>query len=181
MNLTRAVIVVMDKTYTVYMHVSPSNKVYVGMTKRNPVKRWGYNGYCYKNNDHFSRAIKKYGWDNFQHLILFSNLTPVAKYVTISIPNSGGENFISKTGNIRHIQLRIIGTTITALGSLTIGSIADSSDYPVRNVVCQGLALDGNGYPIHNMVFNIGADGTISCVNGNAIAYGFILNICYIR
>ena len=65
----------MPDTYTVYMHISPSDKRYIGITKRNPVKRWGYKGYCYKHNKYFYRAINKYGWDNFQHLILFSNLT----------------------------------------------------------------------------------------------------------
>lgn len=27
-------------TYSVYAHVSPSNKVYIGITNKNPIYRW---------------------------------------------------------------------------------------------------------------------------------------------
>lgn len=60
--------------YCVYLHTSPHNKYYVGITKQNPLKRWS-NGRGYKNNRHFYNAILKYSWDNFKHEILFSNLT----------------------------------------------------------------------------------------------------------
>ena len=63
-----------SNTYTVYMHESPHGKKYIGITSRNPVKRWGYNGYCYRTNVHFYNAIKKYGWNNFKHTILFTHL-----------------------------------------------------------------------------------------------------------
>lgn len=63
-----------ERIYTVYRHISPSGKMYVGITSMNPSKRWGC-GNGYKNNDYFYRAIKKYGWDNFKHEILLSNLS----------------------------------------------------------------------------------------------------------
>lgn len=63
-----------EKTYSVYMHVSPSKKVYIGITKRKPKYRWN-NGRAYSNNIYFTNAIKKYGWDNFQHIILYSNIS----------------------------------------------------------------------------------------------------------
>ena len=64
-----------DKEYFVYKHTSPSNKNYIGITRQNPPsKRWA-NGKGYSHNIYFDRAIKKYGWDNFQHEILFANLT----------------------------------------------------------------------------------------------------------
>ena len=63
-----------EKTYSVYMHVSPSKKVYIGITKRKPKYRWD-NGHGYPSNMHFTNAIKKYGWDNFQHIILYSNIS----------------------------------------------------------------------------------------------------------
>lgn len=47
------------KKYCVYKHVSPSNKVYIGITSKNPLRRWE-NGNGYKNNKYFYRAILKY-------------------------------------------------------------------------------------------------------------------------
>lgn len=60
--------------YTVYMHISPSGKKYIGITCRKPEKRWS-NGQNYKHNKYFFDAIKKYGWNNIEHLILFQGLT----------------------------------------------------------------------------------------------------------
>ena len=60
--------------YCVYMHTSPSGKVYIGVTCRKPEKRWNY-GLGYKENEYFTRAIRKYGWDSFKHEILYSDLT----------------------------------------------------------------------------------------------------------
>lgn len=62
-----------EKTYCVYCHTSPSNKKYVGISC-NPEKRWN-NGKGYIKNYLFWRAIEKYGWDNFQHEILYTDLT----------------------------------------------------------------------------------------------------------
>lgn len=52
------------------MHVSPSQKKYIGITKQNPKARWS-NGNGYKGNCYFTYAIQKYGWNNFKHIILF--------------------------------------------------------------------------------------------------------------
>lgn len=65
----------MTREYTVYMHTSPSNKVYVGISaQKNLNKRW-QGGYGYIGNPHFHRAIKKYGWDNFDHEIILKGAT----------------------------------------------------------------------------------------------------------
>ena len=63
-----------DRRYVVYKHTSPSDKVYIGITQMNPEYRWNH-GKGYIKNHYFYRAIKKYGWDNFKHEILFENLT----------------------------------------------------------------------------------------------------------
>lgn len=62
-------------SYKIYAHVNKINgKVYVGQTSQNVNKRWR-NGNGYVNNIAFYRAIQKYGWDNFEHEILFDGLT----------------------------------------------------------------------------------------------------------
>ena len=55
------------KKYWVYIHTCPNDKKYVGVTGRNPEIRWGKNGEGYYQNEHFYRAILKYGWDNIVH------------------------------------------------------------------------------------------------------------------
>lgn len=61
-------------SYVVYKHTTPSNKVYIGITSQKPEKRWNH-GNGYSLNTHFSRAIKKYGWDNIKHEILYYDLS----------------------------------------------------------------------------------------------------------
>ena len=62
------------KLFVVYKHTSPNGKVYIGITSQNPIERWR-GGKGYKTNPHFWNAIVKYGWDNFKHEILFTDLT----------------------------------------------------------------------------------------------------------
>lgn len=63
-----------EKNYTVYMHKNKINgKVYIGITKQKPQYRWN-DGNGYKTQL-FYKAILKYGWDNFEHYILFEHLT----------------------------------------------------------------------------------------------------------
>lgn len=62
--------------YTVYQHKNKINgKVYIGITSQKPERRWGPQGYNYKSSPHFYSAIQKYGWDNFEHNILFVDLS----------------------------------------------------------------------------------------------------------
>lgn len=56
------------------MHKTPSNKVYIGITKNSTRKRWD-SGRGYRGNTYFVNAIKKYGWENIEHRILFDDLT----------------------------------------------------------------------------------------------------------
>lgn len=62
------------KTWIVYKHTSPSNKVYIGITSKSPTDRWA-SGFGYEHQVYFFRAIVKYGWINFKHEILFEGLT----------------------------------------------------------------------------------------------------------
>lgn len=66
-----------NNMYYVYLHTNKVNgKKYCGITN-NIEKRWRSNGIAYKPysgriyNRKFWNAIQKYGWDNFEHEILF--------------------------------------------------------------------------------------------------------------
>ena len=61
------------KDYCVYAHINKHNKkMYIGITK-NIDKRWIPS--AYKLSPFFNKAIKKYGWDGFNHIILIDNIT----------------------------------------------------------------------------------------------------------
>lgn len=65
----------MTSKYTVYIHKNKVNgKVYIGQTCQKPSRRWGINGSGYKGQP-FYAAIQKYGWNNFEHIILKQNLS----------------------------------------------------------------------------------------------------------
>jgi len=72
--------------WLVYVHISPSNKVYVGITSKTAKQRWR-NGKGYKRHQPlFYNAILKYGWDNFIHKVLFNNITEKdAKLIEIDL------------------------------------------------------------------------------------------------
>lgn len=64
------------KKWAVYVHINKENgKKYVGITsKENPNHRWN-SGRGYQENTHLYAAIQKYGWDKFEHIILYSGLS----------------------------------------------------------------------------------------------------------
>lgn len=65
-----------ERKYVVYVHINKTNlKVYVGQTGQLLQRRWR-NGRGYLNcNTYFSNAIKKYGWEGFEHIVLEEGLT----------------------------------------------------------------------------------------------------------
>lgn len=63
-----------ERKWCVYMHTNKINgKKYIGITCQNPERRWR-NG-CGYPTTHFKNAIKKYGWENFIHEILYTDLS----------------------------------------------------------------------------------------------------------
>lgn len=68
-------IIIENGNYTVYIHTNKVNgKRYIGITRQSVQERWR-DGKGYKRCILFDRAIKKYGWDGFDHEIFASNLT----------------------------------------------------------------------------------------------------------
>lgn len=61
--------------YKVYRHICPNGKMYIGISRQEDIqRRWQY-GWGYHNNVLFYRAIKKYGWANISHEIIYDGLT----------------------------------------------------------------------------------------------------------
>ena len=111
--------------YTVYQHKNKiNNKVYIGITSRIPEDRWGVDGCNYKTSPHFYNAIQKYGWDNFEHNILFENLTReqackkeqelIKHYNSMNREfgynsTSGGESFILNEDTRKKMSMAMMG------------------------------------------------------------------------
>ena len=63
----------MAKNYCIYMHKNKINsKIYIGQSCNLNV-RW--HPISYKDCSYFYNAIQKYGWDNFEHIILEDSLS----------------------------------------------------------------------------------------------------------
>ena len=70
--------ITIKKNWCVYAHINKYNgKRYIGITSQDPQKRWGNNGSHYNGRKQrcFYNAIQKYGWNGFEHKILFRHLT----------------------------------------------------------------------------------------------------------
>ena len=69
------------KTWSIYLHIFPNKKVYVGITSKPPQKRWGFLGHNYNKGHHIilANAINKYGWSNIKHIILCKTTEEKAK------------------------------------------------------------------------------------------------------
>jgi group I intron endonuclease len=100
-----------DKRFIVYMHENKiDGKKYIGITSKRPEVRWGKNGNGYNKNSnrHFWNAIKKYGWDNFEHKILLEDLSlsdalkhefKVSKEYNTTNPEHGYNGLVGRGGN----------------------------------------------------------------------------------
>ena len=81
------------KYYTIYCHKNKINgKVYIGQTCQETNRRWR-NGEGYSHCSYFYAAIQKYGFNNFQSIILKDNLT-------LEEANKEEENFIKMYDSI---------------------------------------------------------------------------------
>ena len=64
--------------YSIYIHINEvdeNNNCYIGRTSLKPERRWRSNGDGYKECQRMYDAIKKYGWDNFSHVVLCYGLS----------------------------------------------------------------------------------------------------------
>lgn len=90
-----------NNNYKLYIHTAPNGKRYVGITKQRPEQRWGLHGQGYKHNAHFSNAIMKYGWGNFNHEIIKSGLSKLeAEQMEIELIQKYQSNILDYGYNI---------------------------------------------------------------------------------
>lgn len=107
--------------WIIYKHTAPNGKCYIGQTKQKPESRW-QNGRGYEHNVHFNNAIKKYGWDNFQHQIIESDISSQDKanereIFWIEHFNSFADGYnLTKGGeNHDHLGIPVLQIDITTL------------------------------------------------------------------
>ena len=67
-----------NKQWCIYIHTNKiNNKKYIGITCQKPENRWGINGEHYSGQEKFYNAIQEYGWNNFIHEIIETNLDKI--------------------------------------------------------------------------------------------------------
>lgn len=133
------------KTYCVYIHKNKINqKVYVGITSQKPERRWGCKGHNYQMQVKFYQAIQKYGWDNFEHLILYSNLneTEAIKLESELIEkyNSIEHGYNVSTGGGVGFKKQIYCITTNQI----FNSINEASSFINRSPSCLSHCLHGD-------------------------------------
>lgn len=137
----------MGNKYTVYAHVTPNMKMYVGITSRKVEQRWR-NGKGYQYNVYFSRAIKSYGWDNIAHIIIATGLTKskafsleietIKKYNTTD-PNQGYN--ISKGGEFGSCGRVASAETRKKLSVAATGKVASTKTRHKMSVAALGRTV----------------------------------------
>lgn len=149
--------------YKIYVHVNKiNNKIYIGQTNRkNVYTRFGKNGIQYKKCPYFWNAIKKYGWNQFKHIVLFENLTSemanlieielIKKYKS-NIPDygynlaKGGSNGTGECLKKEVFQYTINGDFVRKWKSAT--DAAQQLDILASNIgqCCRGISMTCNGF-----------------------------------
>lgn len=85
----------MNKTYLVYeLQNNITKQKYIGMTSQTLKMRFK-NGKGYKEYTKINQAIKKYGWENFKHKILFET-------TKLSLAEEKEKYYIKKFGTIKN-------------------------------------------------------------------------------
>lgn len=160
-----------DKKFVVYIHRNLVNgKVYIGQTC-NLSERWRCNGKNYLNSTKFYNAIKKYGWDNFSHEVLYDNLNQEAADII-------EKELIEKYDSINNGYNLKEGGARGVLSKNSLKKLGDSirkgfAEHPERGLKIRAALLGRKGTPkesrvksLHNRKFIlIEIDGEIGSTN----------------
>lgn len=146
----------------IYIHTNKINgKKYVGQTIQRPNDRW-HGGSNYSGSPKFYNAIKKYGWDNFDHEVIpayveeldFLECEFIKKFNTINNGynlNSGGNKnkTVSKETRKRLSESHYISNSKQrAVLCIETGEVFKSAHIAGRHVdeVCKGIRKTAGGY-----------------------------------
>lgn len=170
--LRMVILLVSKKMWKLYIHTSPNGKKYIGITSQLPKKRWA-NGKGYNNNKYFTRAINKYGWNNFSHEIIYDNMTSeeaknkekelIEKYDTTNsdkgynLTRGGdgttGHKVSEKTRKILSEKCKMYGTIkiirlddLKIYDSISIAASENNCDVGALVKVCKGELLSCKNY-----------------------------------
>lgn len=130
-----------EKKWCIYIHRNKiNNKAYIGITNKKPEYRWGKNGSGYKNNKHFYRAIEKYGWDNFEHIIWANELSQIdalhIESLLISLYCTANQEYgynISINGSFGHTGIKHSEETKAKIGQKSKERLKDLKNHPTYN------------------------------------------------
>lgn len=138
-----------DKQYTVYRHIFPNGKCYVGITNGNLIRRWGTKGQGYLlkseitgsyNQPSMAHAILKYGWENVQHEVL----------ETVSTKEEAEEKEKYYITEVYHSHDIRFGYNI-CLGGMHPGNIAESTKLKISSMK-RGKPAPNKGVPFSEEV-----------------------------
>ena len=102
----------MKNHYTVYKLTDPQGKIYIGVTGKTVEERWN-KGRGYSRGTPIREAIRKYGWESFQHEILCEKLSQdgaeklekaFITYYDSSDPEKGYNRFLGGLGKGAHMS-----------------------------------------------------------------------------
>ena len=118
-----------ENHYSVYAHVFPNGKLYIGATRQKPIYRWR-RGCGYRNTKNMNKAIKEFGWDSIKHVVLMENIDKetameiekelIKKYDTQNPEHgyntkNGGQSFGEHSEEfLESLKNRMIGNTYSA-------------------------------------------------------------------
>lgn len=160
--------------YKIYMHKNKiNNKVYIGQTKQKLEKRWK-NGFSYKGSKYFWNAIQKYGWDNFEHILLIDDIESQTKanlieryYIYLYNSTNKEYGYNIDAGGAQAVQMRGVQCKVVYQYDLNgkfimkYTSIADASRTTNTNInsivaCCKGKQKTAGGYQWSYEYYEIG-------------------------
>lgn len=151
-----------ERCYKIYAHINKTNgKKYIGQTKQSLDQRFRY-GKGYRNSPKFYSAIEKYGWDGFEHVLLFDELT-------LEEANKKEEELIKKydTTNDLYGYNIAYGGYNHDISEETINKILAAKQKQVDRYDKNGVYIDSfDNAKIAGRTLNINPSGIYACCNG---------------